>query len=146
MTAAVIGLLAQGLSREDKLHAIERGLRTGPSGDSFIWLGAAVLALVTLLLMVWRIFGREGRDKLRAGPDMLALALDKLGLKGAERELLKTVARRANLAEPAAMIMSPANLKYALTLALSGGGDPAWRRQVERLSRQLFGEGLPRDG
>ena len=62
----------------------------------------------------------------------------------AELRDLRTVAAQAHLTQPAALLLSPANLAHALEAAQARQGDPQLRLRVDELSRRLFGSAPPK--
>jgi hypothetical protein len=66
-----------------------------------------------------------------------------LGLTERDRRELQRIARQAKLEQPAAMLLSPANLAYAAAPALKTDSHGELRRRIEDLCIRLFDTPLP---
>jgi len=99
-------------------------------------------AFILLLGLVARHYTRE-TVAAPASPDYLTLAVDLLGLSEQTRRDLRLIAQRAKLEQPAAMLLSPANLASAAARAFRPHDNPGLFERLEQLSRRLFGQPLP---
>lgn len=134
-------LLAE--SRPERLHPVLESIRSafnrGPqTGETLMLL---VIALLLALLFIIAL--RRGRTGTRPPLDYLKLACRRLGLSHAERRDLLTLAQRGQLAQPAAMLCSPANLAWAMHQAGVSPGEVQLRQRLGRLCQRLFDEPLP---
>lgn len=130
------------LAQQEILDAIRVGMNAQPQTGELLLLAVGVGALIALLVVAWRCFGREERRRPETRVDYLAEAAGILELTRAEREDLARLASRARLSQPAAMLLSPANLAFAFERGFADTGDPELRRRVDALSFKLFGQPL----
>lgn len=140
MSAWTVPLILQsGLTRLEMLNAMRQGLgRPDPRPELYpVVLG--IIAAAGLLILIPHLLHLRRR---RTGPDYLARAVRRLGLGRAERRALRRIARRARLAQPVSMLLSPGNLAFALHVAV-GDDEGRLRRRIETISRRVFGVGLP---
>lgn len=139
----MIGLLAQARldeRREALLNSIQDSLSTGPSDDQIILFVVAAGVMTLGLIIAARFVNRE-RGTRRV--DYLVLTIDLLGLSEDDRRDLQTVARHADLPEPAAMLLSPMNLAHAVGLAKQRLSDKTLERRMNDISLRVFEEPLP---
>jgi hypothetical protein len=128
------------------LEALRKGFAR-QAGDSNLFAVLLVLlglcVFVVLLDRVYRLLQprRQGRRV-----DYLVQAGRVAGLSGGQVRELRRLATRAGLAQPAAMLFSPANLAYGVDRALRGTTRPGARRRMNQLSLHLFGAPLPPKG
>ena len=140
MSAWTVPLILQsGLTRLEMLNAMRQGLgRPDPRPELYpVVLG--IVAAAGLLMLIPQLLHLRRR---RAGQDYLARAVRRLGLGRAERRALRRIARRARLAQPVSMLLSPGNLAFALHAAV-GNDQGRLRRRTEAIARHVFGVGLP---
>lgn len=140
MSAWTVPLILQsGLTRLEMLNAMRQGLgRPEPRPELYpVVLG--IVAAAGLLILIPHLLHLRRR---RAGQDYLARAVRRLGLGRAERRALRRIARRARLAQPVSMLLSPGNLAFALHAAV-GDDQGRLRRRAEVIARHVFGVGLP---
>lgn len=141
--ATTAPLLAQGLTRAERLRAMGNGLKTAPSTSELLWFAFSVVALIALLLFMRMIFVKPESKPQRRGPDLFDRALRELDLPRADCEILSQVARSARLSDPAAILLSPANLAHALERLPVDNEGNTLRRQVNSVSLRLFERPLP---
>lgn len=135
--------LAQ-LDQSATLQAMRRGFEDRPSSggqnqNMVVWAGAtALLALLVMLVVLGTRWRRRKRGPRRV--NYLARSAALVGVAGRELRDLRRLAQRAKLPQPAAMLLSPANLAHAVR---SGAGDDvAVHERMNRLSLRLFGTPL----
>jgi len=139
--ALVAGLLAQ-IDRPEAFEALRRGFQEECSNTHFI-AAVAIAALVCgVLVVIWLCRRRPAVDVGRV--THLAEGAHVLGLVEEELDDLRTVAGRASVSHPAAMLLSPANLARAARAAQAAGGkaDPALQERLDRLAKRLYGRSL----
>ena len=124
--------------------SISQALTNAPKGHETLIFLAGVLALVLLLAIAARAYGRK--DTPGAGTDYLTIAVDLLGLNEHDRRDLKKIAKQARLKEPVAMLLSPMNLARAAGSVSELERDAEFRRRVEQLCLRLFEAPLPDPG
>jgi hypothetical protein len=129
---------------EDAFRSLRTAFRAGPTGSQlrFVFIGLLVLALVVLVAA--RLIDRRSRRRAPQTVDYLKLAVDVLGLSESQRRDLQTLARRGQLDEPAAMLLSPANLEHAMRRIERGAADAELRSRINELCLELFDVPLPR--
>ncbi|NLG44598.1 MAG: hypothetical protein GX547_15250 [Phycisphaerae bacterium] len=140
-------ILAQDapLTRRQALELLRKGFHKElASNDLFIYVIGAV-ALIALILLLSQVIRQRQRPKPPPRRDYLLEAVKVLGLTRQERSDLLELAARARLPQPAAMLLSPANLSYALSRAAIDAPAGPLRNRLDALSRKLFGEGLTRN-
>ena len=132
-------LLGQ-IDRPEELEALGRGFHDECSQTHFIAVLVAVAALgvVYVLARLYRRSPDEGVIRV----SHLAEGAHRLGLRQEELDDLRTVAGRASLPHPAAMLLSPANLARAARAAQAGRADPVLQERLDRLALRLFGRHL----
>lgn len=142
-----MSVLAQAgiwLAQQDQysmIRAMRQGLeekeRSGSLTAMLVGL-AIVVALGGLIVLVERLRRRRSPQL-----DYLARAATQAGLAQSELRDLRLLASRAQLAHPAAMLLTPANLAFAAHQAARETHDPALQKRLNRLSMRMFGERLP---
>lgn len=144
LTALAHGLLLGAGGRQDVLDGIRSGLTAKPDSRELIIGLIAAVALLFLLLLLRRVFGREGRRTAPAAPvDALAEAMRILALSRAEQDDLRRLASHCCMAEPAAMLLSPANLARAYERGFAKIGDADLRRRLDLICQRTFDAPLP---
>lgn len=143
MLMHVAPLLATGLSRGERLRAMGKGVSSPPSTSELLWFAFAVVAMIALLLFIRTIFVKPEAKPERRGPDLFDRAIRELDLPKSDREILTQVARSARLPDPAAILLSPANLAHALERLPTDNEGTSLRRQVNSVSLRLFQRPLP---
>lgn len=127
----------------DQYRRLSQGFKEAPtSSDPWTFLLIVAGFLVALGLLA-RFVGRKQRNKPPPKVDYLAKAVDLLGLSELERADLRHVARYDQIDPPATMLLSPANLAWAVHHALRRGETLERRKRLEQLSLKLFGAPLP---
>lgn len=142
-SALAAAVLAVGIDKQDVLNAIRQRLQNTPSNDGWLWLTVAIVASTALLLLIWHLVRRKPPAPTRQRRDWLAEAIDVLQLSPSQRADLQRLAARARPAEPAAMLLSPANLAHAYAEAFTETDDSALWARLDALAVQLFEEHLP---
>lgn len=147
MSAMLVGVLtaAPGLlaSAEDRLRAIESGFSAEKDNTGFLLLIGAGLLFILVLLILSRYSSEAKSQPHKPQTDYFALTMHQLRIRSDDRKVLRLVAERAKLEVPAAMLLSPQGLSYALEQANIEQRDPVLTKHVRRLGRQIFGCDLP---
>jgi hypothetical protein len=140
-------ILAEGqpVTRRAAMEALRKGFNTELASNEMLVYIVGGVALIALVLLLSQIIGQRKRPKPAPRRDYLAEAVKVLGLSREERSDLLELAARARLPQPAAMLLSPANLAFALSRAPTDGPAGPLRNRLDTLARKLFGEGLPGD-
>lgn len=130
-------------TRQEMVDALRQSVSAGPESYQLYTILLGVVVVAVLLLLLSRYDG--GRRKKRRAPkkDYLLLAVDVLGLSEKTRRELALVARRAELEEPLAMLLTPMNLARATAAAVRAGAAPRVQASMEALCRQLFDTPMP---
>jgi hypothetical protein len=145
----VTATLATGfavLADSSILESAGRALSAGPERTETLLFASAAGILILIILLLARVFAREpGED---GGPrnDYLTDAVDLLGLSESDRRDLQRIAKLADLAQPAAMLLSPMNLARAAAATPEIRNDRELRRRIERLCLSVFDAPLPDPG
>jgi hypothetical protein len=136
------GMLAEerSLTWDEVFAGLRSGFTTELASNELIAFVLGGCVLVALLALGLPYLTRRRKAKVER-PDYLVLACRVLGLSHAERALVRRMAAKAHLSEPAAMLLSPANLAYALERS-SSGGEPDARERVDALCIKLFSRPL----
>ena len=140
VSASATGLLAV-INRFESLHGLRKGfVKECAETNTCAWLTAA--ATLTVLLLLFRLIRRR-RTRGTARIDYLAAAARVLRLGQSELRDLRSLAERARLPHPASLLLSPANLAYAVQAADLGGDVLGVHRRMDRLAERIFGTPLP---
>lgn len=137
-TAAAISLASSPL-----LESIRDALSTGPERTETVAFLVGLVAVVLLIILAARFFGRDGHRRPEPQVDYLTLAVDLLGLSESDRRDLHRIAQRAALEQPAAMLLSPTNLARAAAATLSVENDRELRARLDHICQRLFDAPLP---
>ena len=138
---ASAGTILAELTQEEWSAAVRRGFQEECSDTHLLAVLIAVAALAGLWL-IWRFTHRP--DNTAAPPiDALAEAALRLKLSRYELQDLHTVAQRAGLTQPGAMLLSPTNLAHAVRAAQAVKDDPLLAQRVDQISQRLFNMHLP---
>jgi hypothetical protein len=137
------------IGRPDRLLQLQRHFSQPgePAWPTFIVF--AILAALLLLLLVIANAGasRSGRPTGRNANRLFRDLLGGLGLSFSDKRLLRRIARRLRLVNPAVMLLSPTLLGgHAYRWADLAGGEPSRRAGLARLDtvcRRLFDQSLP---
>ena len=142
--SASVGLLLAWATGQDVFffRSIRDALTSGPQRAEVLWLLAGALAVLLLIVLSARFLNRD-RNQSTPTVDYLTLAVDVLGLSESDRRLLKGLARAADLPQPVAMLLSPANLAAAVEHVDESPEGDKLRAGAESLCRRLFGTPLP---
>jgi hypothetical protein len=137
-----LGLLADA-SWVAGMEALRKGFARQAGDSHLVAVLLVLLGLCAFVVAVDRLYHLlQPRPKIRQ-VDYFAHAGRVAGLSGHQVRELRRLATRAGLAHPTAMLFSPANLAYAVHLALQGTTRPGPRRRMNQLSLDLFGTPLP---
>lgn len=138
-------LLADGgpVTRREALELLRAGFNGELASNELLLYVIGTIALIALILVLMQVIGHRKRAKLAPRRDYLADAARALSLTSQERSDLLELAARARLPQPASMLLSPANLAFALSRAQTDGPAGPLRNRLDALSRKLFAEGLP---
>ena len=129
------------LDASEWANTFRRGFRDECS-ETHAYIVVVIIAALCAVLLIVRLVRRH-RPGIAAPVDYLAEAARRLGLSRTELQDLQNVARQAGLPQPAAMLLSPANLTHAIQAARADANHSSVRRRLDRLSRNLFGVPLP---
>lgn len=127
----------------DQYRRLSQGFNQAPTAGETWTLVVVVAGIVTAIIVLARFVGRERRVKPPPKVDYLALSADLLGLSELEAADLRHVAHYSRLEHPVAMLLSPANLAWAVHHALGRASSPERRERLERLALKLYGVPLP---
>lgn len=139
LSAGVVPLLAE----HPLLDSIREALTTGPQREQVWALAASAAALLAVIALAARFLGQEKRPARSRASDYLTKAVDLLGLTERDRRALLRAAEHAELEQPAAMLLSPANLAWAASQAARAGAPPETASQFDHICRRLFDCPLP---
>lgn len=131
------------LATNPLLDSIRDALSSGPQNTETVAFVVGVVAFLLLVMLAARFFGRERGVAAEPQVDYLTLAVDVLGLSESDRRDLQRIARQAGLQQPAAMLLSPANLAHAAASAPEIDSDPELRERLDQLCLRLFETPLP---
>ena len=142
LPAIAAGPLAN-LGLNSGMQKLRQGFTVQATDSNIPAVVLTVIALCALVLGIDLIYRLSQRRPRTRRVDYLDRSTRVLDLSFRERHDLKTLARRAHLPHPAAMLLSPANLAYAVEQATQVQDNRALRQRMNRLSRRLFGVQLP---
>ena len=128
----------------DRWQGLRSGVQQPPNYSAVIWVAGGLLLLLIGLLVARRFMDRERGSKTDRGPDLLNLAMNTLGLTIAERRLIAQLIEKARPIEPAAILLTPANLALAVHAAAGPEDYAALRNDANRLCQRVFSIDLPR--
>lgn len=145
MVNSLLVLLAEGgqVTQQQMLRALRTGFRVEQSTHeawAYVLVGAGIVGLLGIAFQIWR---RSESQKENARSDLFRASLDMLRLRGDEKSLLELLRLRAGLAEPVAMLLTPANLAYALAKAGVVSTDNRNMAVAKDLCQRLFDRPLP---
>jgi hypothetical protein len=127
----------------DQYRRLSEGFNQAPtSAETWTFLLVIAGGLIVILLLA-HFIGRRNRSKPPPKVDYLTVAVDLLGLSELERADLRRLAHACKLDPAAAMLLSPANLAWAVQHALGHDGAPERRKRLEQLCVKLFDVPLP---
>jgi hypothetical protein len=127
------------------LEALRQGFNRESSGYELVVVALVVAVFIGVLLVIARR-SRDGGRVEKPPTDYLTQAVDLLGMSERARRDLRTVAQRAALREPLAMLLSPENMRRAVEAAQLGPRDAELARRLEALADELFGDLPAGDG
>jgi hypothetical protein len=145
-TLAANAVTVGPLARAPLLESIRNALTSGPQANETMIFLVGLIAFVLLIMLAARFFSREAGPPKESQVDYLTLSVDVLGLSESDRRDLQRIAHRAGLEQPAAMLLSPANLAHAAAATLSVENDSGLRERLDRLCLRLFDVPLPPPG
>ncbi len=122
---------------------LRSGFHTELASNDLILYVLLFLGLLLLGLMIARLVLRPAQPARVKRRDYLIEALRRLGLPRDERQLLKSLAARAALPQPAAMLLSPANLAYAFRRLPPEHRNAALYQRLNEIARGLYDKSLP---
>lgn len=104
-------------------RAVRRQFESSGSFQDFLVLWGSILAFVIGCRVLWRFQQRITGGAAPSNPKKLfATTLQRLGLGAAEKRLLHTIARAANLSHPTSLLLSPALFDRAVAAWRERGG------------------------
>jgi hypothetical protein len=124
------------------LESVHRSLNEDVDSTELAVFGISILCFLLVLLVAARLFNQEKTAGREPEVDYLTVLVDLLGLSEEDRRDLRRVAAGAGLAQPAAILLTPANFAHAIGHPGLGRPDPAFVRRMDDLSRRLFGTPL----
>lgn len=122
-------------TREHLLH--------GATPEATIALIAGFVGLVVLIVLLSRLFRAPEAIAPLPRSDMLKEAAEVLKLTAGERRDIALLAHRSGATQPAAVLLSPANLAHALAVATSASPDLRLANHIDALCQKLHGVPLP---
>lgn len=144
MTAlSQLSMLLGQIDNQALIESIRTEMRSGPDPTHLIIVVAGFLALLGVVVLCARFLSRDSASPIEPRIDYFALGIEQLELNREEVHDLRRIVDLANLANPASMLLSPANLAHAVSGVLAVTDDPPLRGRCDRLCRKLFGEPLP---
>ena len=135
-------LLGQ-IDNQALIESIRTEFRSGPDPTHLIIVGGGFLALVAVVVLCARFLSRDSAAPIEPRLDYFALGLEQLALSRDEERDLRQIVDLADLTNPASMLLSPANLAFAVDNALADTDDPPLRSRCDQLCRKLFDEAMP---
>ncbi len=111
-----------------------------PTSANILLLIAAIVVLSLLVLLIARLLPHPRESKPKPVLDHLAVAVDVMGLSERDRRLLIDIALRAELEQPAAMLLTP---RLFASAAARGAATSEARARIAELCPILFGVELP---
>jgi hypothetical protein len=124
-------------------ESMQQQMSIGPTSLDFLWIVLAIVVLLGLVHYGARWTAQRGRPHARPAIDYLVSAIDLLGLGEDDRRDLLRLAAGAKLEQPAALLLSPANLADALRRSSDPPPEPELTLRMNQLSRRLFNVNLP---
>ncbi len=124
------------------LESVQRSLNEDVDNTELAVFGISILCFLLVLLVAARFFNQDRSAGREPEVDYLTVLVDLLGLSEEDRRDLCRVATAAGLAQPAAILLTPANFAHAIRHPGLGRPDPALLRRMDDLSRRLFGTTL----
>jgi hypothetical protein len=128
------------LAQNPLLDSIRIAFSTGPGTTELVGFIVGSILIVLLILLLARLHARRVEGDSEPAVDYLTAAVDVLGFSEADRRLLRRIAARAKLRQPAAMLLSPRNFMRAAAPMWREELDRAGRQRVEAVYRRLFDE------
>jgi len=143
-TPLIANFLVAQLDRASRLGAFRQGLEEGSTKGGNLTLTLYLLGATLLVILLYTLLKRRPRRHVARGTDYMAYGARLLRLDRSELRDLRTVATQACLTQPAALLLSPANLAHALGASQARRNDPQLRQRVDALSIRMFGSPLPK--
>lgn len=131
------------LAEHPMLESIREAFSTGPDRNEVLALLAGLAALIGVIAIGARFFDDDRKAAEKDSAQYLAKAIELLGMSEGDRRVLLRIADKADLEQPAAMLLTPANLALALDRAIAAGDSPEQTETVRRICVELFGCPLP---
>jgi hypothetical protein len=136
-------LLTTEMTRAERLKALGSRLNQPTDITEILWFLVAIVALVAFLMVLRKVFVPAEAKPQSRGPDLFDRAIRQIELSRDDRELLTHVARQARLSDPAAILLSPANLAYAIERMPGEPDGQVLRRRLNSVCLRLFERPLP---
>lgn len=124
------------------LDSVRRSLNSGVDNTELAVFALSVLCFLLVLMVAARIFNQEKPVTREPEVDYLTVLVDLLGLSEEDRRDLRRMSVVTGLAQPAAILLTPANFAHAVRHPRLGRSDPAFLRRMDDLSQRLYGERL----
>ena len=125
------------------IHALQQAFESqGHSTADLMWIATAI-GVIALLLVVLQVLTRSHEPRQPQRQTHLKRAVRAVGLRRAERRLVRRLAEQGELAEPVAMLLAPGCLADALRRATVGAPDADLEAATGDLCRHLFDVPLP---
>jgi hypothetical protein len=122
-----------------RLKAMQQGFEQQTDYTTmFAWI-LVLLGLIGLAIVLTQVANREPATPKNPQERYFEKAMRMLQLSRREIRILRQIARRAGLAQPAVMLLTPLNLQTAIDAAMLPSEQPRLRQEAEALGRRLFG-------
>lgn len=137
-------LLAEGLRVDQRLESLRRGFNPnlGDEMRSMMWVLATCIIACLVLLMLARVAERA-RPRQHTGPqkpaDLFSRAADIVGLTRQEQRLVRRLAEHGGVAQPTALLLTPACFASCARAAQHAEPDPNRDVHARDLGVRLFG-------
>lgn len=144
----LVALLVAQVDRFSELENLRRGFTRQAADSNLLAVCLVAAALCGLVVLLDRVYRARDRSRKQAPKrrDYLVAVANVLGLSRSETRLVRTVAALAHISPPASILLSPANLAWAVQSAGGALGDAGLRARVNELCQRLFGTDLPSEG
>ncbi len=144
MSTGLLGhlILAGSEDFARRLQPIQQGFHAEASDSNVFTILLILLGLAVLVVIMDQVYRTLAGRRPASLPDYLVQLGRVLGLSAADLRELRLLATRGKLPQPAASLLSPANLAYALQAA-GLGDNPRARGRLERICQTAFGVPLP---
>ncbi|MGE3180871.1 MAG: hypothetical protein AB7N71_04515 [Phycisphaerae bacterium] len=140
ITTAFSALLAA--SREDIFSGIRENFEASPANGGLVELIIGVLILIGILVLLTRAFRGGKLENVEAADDSLPRAAAQIGLSAKQLTILQKIARNSGHRQPVAMLLTPANFRFAADQAQVRERTPELLEPLEEIAALLFDERL----